>query len=144
MSHHCHARGCATPCKPEMLMCLKHWRMVPRKLQRAVWATYRPGQCDDKQPSVEWHEAADAAIAAVAAKEAPKLIEHTEVADPLPDRCPRCGGPTESGFGLAGGGFGSYVACDRPGCDFFAKVQSPDEIDTEAETCVVVAKEGGR
>lgn len=67
--HHCHARGCSTPTKPEMLMCFKHWRMVPRDLQRAVWATYRPGQCDDKRPSPEWHAAADAAIAAVAQKE---------------------------------------------------------------------------
>lgn len=53
-----------------MLMCLKHWRMVPRDIQRRVWSTYRPGQCDDKQPSESWHEAADAAIAAVATKEA--------------------------------------------------------------------------
>jgi hypothetical protein len=56
-----------------MLMCLRHWRMVPRKLQEAVWRTYRPGQCDDKDPSEAWHEAADAAIAAVAAKEASRV-----------------------------------------------------------------------
>ena len=69
MTHICHARGCDVPCKPEMLMCLRHWRMVPLNLQRAVWKTYRPGQCNDKRPSSEWHAAADAAIAAVAAKE---------------------------------------------------------------------------
>lgn len=68
--HHCHALDCRTPVKPELLMCLKHWRMVPRHLQQEVWRTYRPGQCDDMQPSEEWHAAADAAIAAVAAKEA--------------------------------------------------------------------------
>lgn len=67
--HHCHAKGCQTTCAPERLMCLTHWRMVPRALQWAVWATYRPGQCDDKDPSDAWHVAADAAIAAVAAKE---------------------------------------------------------------------------
>jgi hypothetical protein len=67
--HHCHALGCEAPTKPEMLMCLKHWRMVPRGLQRRVWATYRPGQCDDKRPSEAWFQAANAAIAAVAAKE---------------------------------------------------------------------------
>lgn len=50
-------------------MCGRHWAMVPAKLQRAVWATYRPGQCDDKDPSEAWHEAADAAIAAVALQE---------------------------------------------------------------------------
>ena len=67
--HHCHARGCATLVKPEMLMCLRHWRMVPKDIQRRVWATYRPGQCDDKRPSEAWHEAADAAISAVANRE---------------------------------------------------------------------------
>ncbi len=50
-------------------MCFKHWRMVPKNIQREVWATYRPGQCDDKNPSALWHKAADKAIAAVAAKE---------------------------------------------------------------------------
>lgn len=68
--HRCHARNCPTPVKPEMLMCLKHWRMVPKALQREVWRTYRHGQCDDKQPSRSWHDAADAAIKAVADKEA--------------------------------------------------------------------------
>lgn len=64
--HHCHADGCTTRCKPEHLMCARHWRMVPLDLQRAVWRTYRPGQCDDKDPSPEWHVAADDAIAWVA------------------------------------------------------------------------------
>jgi len=47
-------------------MCLRHWRMVPKRIQRAVWKHYREGQCDDKNPSYEWHHAADAAIASVA------------------------------------------------------------------------------
>lgn len=67
--HTCHARFCETPVKPEMLMCAKHWRMVPRALQQDVWKNYRDGQCDDKQPSEAWHEAADAAIDAVLRKE---------------------------------------------------------------------------
>lgn len=70
VGHHCHARGCEIPTKPEILMCLAHWRKVPKELQRAVWRHYRAGQCDDKQPSKEWHAAADAAIKAVAEKEA--------------------------------------------------------------------------
>ncbi len=69
-THHCHARGCSTPVPPEMLMCRRHWRMVPRNLQQRVWDTYRPGQCDDKNPSPAWHEAADAAINFVAEAEA--------------------------------------------------------------------------
>lgn len=69
MSHHCHARGCKREVKPELLMCFPHWNRVPRKIQRAVWATYREGQCDDMSPSEEWHVAANAAIGAVAIKE---------------------------------------------------------------------------
>lgn len=69
-AHHCHAEGCAVATRPELLMCGRHWRMVPRALQRAVWASYRAGQCDDKRPSREWLRAADAAIKHVAALEA--------------------------------------------------------------------------
>lgn len=68
-AHLCHARGCRTPVPPKMLMCKRHWRMVPPELQRAVWANYRPGQCDDKRPSQEWMAAANAAIVAVLRKE---------------------------------------------------------------------------
>lgn len=68
-SHHCHAKLCKTRCRPQLLMCPKHWRMVPATLQRRVYATYRRGQCDDMRPSLDWHEAADAAIASVALQE---------------------------------------------------------------------------
>lgn len=67
--HRCHAKECVTEVKPTMLMCLKHWRLVPFELQRKVWATYRPGQCSDKNPSPQWVEAARAAIDAVAKRE---------------------------------------------------------------------------
>jgi hypothetical protein len=43
--------------------------MVPKSIQDRVWATYRRGQCDDKNPSAEWHKAADDAISAVLKKE---------------------------------------------------------------------------
>lgn len=43
--------------------------MVPLKLRRLVLSTYRDGQCDDGRPSLAWHQAADAAIAAVALRE---------------------------------------------------------------------------
>jgi len=70
MKHTCHAQGCTTVVPPKLLMCLYHWRMVPRELQRAVWATYRKGQEIDKRPSADYLTAARAAIEAVAAKEA--------------------------------------------------------------------------
>lgn len=43
--------------------------MVPRDLQTAVWAYYRPGQEVRKDPTPEYLSAAQAAIDAVAAKE---------------------------------------------------------------------------
>ncbi len=67
--HHCHARGCKKVTKPEMLMCFAHWKIVPEELQKAVWANYRVGQCNDKKPSEAWHKAANAAISYVAGKE---------------------------------------------------------------------------
>jgi len=69
MEHYCHARGCTVSVKPELLMCWNHWKQVPKTIQQAVYLHYRPGQCDDKHPSKEWHEAADAAIGYVAQKE---------------------------------------------------------------------------
>jgi hypothetical protein len=69
MSHHCHARGCTVSVPPEMLMCRNHWYKVPKKIRDAVWRTYRPGQCDDMNPSENWHRAADAAIGHVAWRE---------------------------------------------------------------------------
>lgn len=68
-AHRCHAKGCATKVKPEMLMCFKHWKMVPKKTQLKIWKHYRVGQCDDKRPSSEWLEAADEAIKIVYDKE---------------------------------------------------------------------------
>jgi len=57
---------CNAHVQPEMLMCRKHWFMVPKPLRDRVWATYNPGQCDGDAPvTKEWHEAADAAIDAV-------------------------------------------------------------------------------
>jgi hypothetical protein len=61
-------------CPPAMLMCEKHWRMVPRDLQSQVWRWYRPGQCDDKRVSPDWLKAARAAIDHVAALENRKVI----------------------------------------------------------------------
>jgi hypothetical protein len=43
--------------------------------------------------------------------------------EPLLDVCPKCGTKTETGFGLAGGGYGCYVYCPTKGCDYFAKFQ---------------------
>jgi hypothetical protein len=67
--HTCHARGCTMHVPPRLLMCSRHWRLVPAELKRAIWLHYRRGQEITKDPSPEYLEAMKAAIDAVAAKE---------------------------------------------------------------------------
>lgn len=52
-----------------MLMCLRHWRMLPMSLRRKVWAAYVPGQEIRKDPTGEYLAAMREAVAAVAEKE---------------------------------------------------------------------------
>ena len=73
MAHHCHALGCPIRTSPEMLMCAKHWFMVPKHIRDRVWSTYRNGQCDSKFVTLQWCEAADHAVLAVATKEGKKI-----------------------------------------------------------------------
>lgn len=69
MAHTCHATGCKANVPPEMWGCRRHWFMVPPDIRRRIWATYRPGQCDDMNPSENYLRAAKAAIIAVARRE---------------------------------------------------------------------------
>ena len=68
-AHVCHATRCNAKVPPKMLMCLKHWRLVPRDLQRRVWAAYVPGQEIRKDPTPTYLDAMMAAIEAVDNKE---------------------------------------------------------------------------
>ncbi len=52
-----------------MLMCRKHWGMVPERVQQAVWRTYRPGQEVDKSPSEAYMLAQRAAVWTVFVRE---------------------------------------------------------------------------
>ena len=67
--HQCHATDCPTPVPPEMFMCRRHWFSLPSGLRRAIWRTYRPGQCDDWNISTAYSEAAKAAVRYVAQRE---------------------------------------------------------------------------
>ena len=69
MGHHCHATGCTKEVPPEMFMCKKHWFSLPKILRDRVWKYYRPGQCDDREISLEYSMAAQNAIKFIAAKE---------------------------------------------------------------------------
>lgn len=75
MPHLCHALGCQVAVPPKLLMCRRHWFMVPRELQRGVWAEYRPGQEVDKNPTSEYLLAAHRAVLAVAVKEGKLTVE---------------------------------------------------------------------
>jgi hypothetical protein len=69
--HTCHATSCPVEVPPKMLMCKKHWGMVPKPIRNQVWATYQFGQENGTGPipSAAWHRAADRAICAVADQE---------------------------------------------------------------------------
>ena len=69
LKHECHATGCVVEVPPKMLMCIRHWRMVPRTLQQKIWATYRIGQEIRKDPTREYLDAQRAAVRAVEQKE---------------------------------------------------------------------------
>ncbi len=69
MTHNCHAIGCETPVSPRLLMCLRHWRMVPKHLQEDVWRHYRPGQEVTKNPTARYCLAQVRAVNAVALAE---------------------------------------------------------------------------
>ena len=69
VTHSCHARQCDVSVPPKMLMCRKHWRMVPAPLKRAVWREYVPGQEIRKNPTDAYLEVSRAAIVAVYEKE---------------------------------------------------------------------------
>lgn len=61
-AHHCHARRCQTPVPPRIMMCDRHWRMVPSDLQDRIYKAYRPGQERDKEPSMHYIDLAFEAI----------------------------------------------------------------------------------
>jgi hypothetical protein len=49
--HTCHWPGCRTQVKPAIWGCTFHWYKLPKHLRDRVWATYRPGQEVDFNPS---------------------------------------------------------------------------------------------
>jgi len=69
VSHACHAIGCKVEVPPRMLMCLRHWRMVPPSIQRRVWDAYVPGQEIRKDPTKKYLRVQKMAVDAVAKKE---------------------------------------------------------------------------
>ena len=80
MKHTCHAKGCDIEIEPRRLMCLAHWKMVPRKIQREIWAAYVPGQEIRKDPTRAYLDVMERAIDAVFTREYPGEVNLTRKA----------------------------------------------------------------
>ncbi len=76
MSGPCAIPGCEVAAKPGQLMCLAHWRRVPRALNHAVFDTFRAWDAargpDRAEKREAYRSARDAAIEAVVEKEKAK------------------------------------------------------------------------
>lgn len=66
----CPVPGCTSITKPNKLMCWPHWNRVPKVIRTAVFETYNAA---GGKKTVHYCQAADSAIAAVAAKEGNKV-----------------------------------------------------------------------
>lgn len=67
----CPIQGCKNSVKPGHLMCLTHWRLVPRLIQQAVnttWRAYQRGR--HREQLEEYRSARDAAIRAAVKEDA--------------------------------------------------------------------------
>ena len=54
VAHTCHWPGCGEHVPPKLWGCRAHWSKLPKRLRDKIWATYRPGQEIDKNPSAEY------------------------------------------------------------------------------------------
>lgn len=91
VAHHCHVPGCDVSVPPRLLMCRRHWAMVPAETRRDVWKHFDPAQCATgprPRPTDSWLRAARTAIDAVldvlgnrvvdAIREAPRTLPALE------------------------------------------------------------------
>lgn len=69
MRHECHAHDCKREIPPRLLMCGRHWRLVPPAVRELVWSVYRKGQEITKDPTTAYLAAHHLAIAHVARAE---------------------------------------------------------------------------
>lgn len=66
----CMAKDCTRKVPNYLLMCPRHWKLVPKHIQTIVWRFYQPGQEDGKAtPSRPYWEAVKMAVKAVAKAE---------------------------------------------------------------------------
>lgn len=53
-THRCAAPGCDKQVPMNMLMCLAHWRRLPKPIRDAIWETYRAGTSAGTHPTSEY------------------------------------------------------------------------------------------
>ena len=68
----CSAKQCEAMVKPSLLMCRRHWFMVPADIRSRVWDHYQAGQEVRGGATDEYFAAVKDAVDAVAYKEAQK------------------------------------------------------------------------
>jgi hypothetical protein len=66
--HKCHAEGCPAIIATHLLMCRRHWRMVPPQIQRSVYQSWAVQQ-HISEPVEGYVKARTAAIEAVKTRE---------------------------------------------------------------------------
>ncbi|HEY9617697.1 MAG TPA: hypothetical protein V6C64_12685 [Microcoleaceae cyanobacterium] len=66
--HKCAAKDCPINVPPHLLMCLRHWTMVPQNIQTQVYQGWRRQQRSPKRVEQYW-QARQSAIGAVRQQE---------------------------------------------------------------------------
>jgi hypothetical protein len=69
VSHGCHAAGCTKKVPPRLFACRAHWFRLPAVVRAAVLREYRPGQENDKKPTVAYMAVQQYAVAYLAARD---------------------------------------------------------------------------
>lgn len=61
-THRCYAPWCTKNVENRRLMCLSHWRRLPKDLQKPIWTHYKEGQKITGSQSLEYIAAVKAAV----------------------------------------------------------------------------------
>lgn len=67
--HPCRATDCKQLVHDRLLMCRRHWYLVPQELRYEIWRTYKPDEWDDQNLLREYRLAVVRAIETVAIQE---------------------------------------------------------------------------
>lgn len=65
----CAAKLCEAEVKPSMLMCKRHWFMVPKRIRDRVWRAWRGLRSDRPHSQAEYDQAVLEAVQAVSKEE---------------------------------------------------------------------------